>query len=72
MSEDVVRRARLELRHHITSTLVVLPVVHDVIPLLSQQVLADVAKLESADVHITIGESFISGCQFIFMSRFRL
>ena len=55
MSDDIVKKARTELRCHVTEVLMAVPVVHDVIPRLSQQVLADIAKLESADVHINIG-----------------
>jgi len=55
MSADTVRNVRAELRCQMSNILMVVPVTHDVIPRLSQQVLADIAKLESSDVHIDIG-----------------
>jgi len=55
-SVDVVKKVRAELRCRVTDMLVVVPVVHDVIPRLSPQVIADIAKLESSNVHIDIGK----------------
>jgi len=56
VSVDVARRVKAELRCHVTDALVEVPLVHDVIPRLSQQVLDDVDKLQSAAVRIDIGQ----------------
>jgi len=56
MSQDIAKKVRAELRCGLSDTLMVLPVVHDVIPHLSQQVFDDIAKLESSSVHIEVGK----------------
>lgn len=60
MSDDVAKKVRAELRCQVSNMLMAVPVVHDVIPRLSQQVLADIAKLESSNVHIDIGKFCLS------------
>ena len=62
MSDDTVKKVRAELRYRVSSVLMVVPVVHDVIPRLGSQVLADIAKLESTNVHIDIGELSVLYC----------
>jgi len=56
MSDDIAKKVRAELQYRVSDVLMVVPVVHDVIPRLSQQVLADIAKLESSSVRIEVGK----------------
>jgi len=57
VSSDLVKKVRAELRRRVTTdALTVVPLVHDVIPRLNPQVLADIARLQSSSVHIHIGK----------------